>query len=185
MTRTKIGIVVGSLREKAYTKMIAKYFMMHVPSGYEFEFISFAELPLYNQDDDASEQPVSYTLFREQIKSMKGLIFITPEYNRSIPGGLKNALDVGSRPYGQNVWDGKPALIISSSISSLSGFGANHHLRQVLTFLNMPTLQQPEVYLANIQNCFSEDGTLINDSYAQFLLEALNAYLIFAQKFIQ
>lgn len=185
MENKNIGIVVGSLRKKAFTGMVADYLMEKAPSGYKFERISFEDLPIYNQDYDQGDQPESYTLFREKIKSLDGVIFITPEYNRSIPGGLKNALDVASRPYGQNVWDGKPALVISSSISNLSGFGANHHLRQVLTFLNMPTLQQPEVYLSNIQDSFTEDGKLCKEDYGQFLLSALEAYLAFADKFIK
>lgn len=184
MANKKIGIVVGSIRKKAYTGMVADYLIQQAPSGYDFERILIADLPIYSQDYDDEGQPSSYAPFREKIKSLDGVIFITPEHNRSIPAALKNALDVGSRPYGQNVWDGKPAMIISSSISGLSGFGVNHHLRQVLTFLNMPTLQQPEVYLANIHECFNETGVLKNESYGQFLQSSLQAYLNFANKII-
>ncbi|WP_164126046.1 NADPH-dependent FMN reductase [Sphingobacterium luzhongxinii] len=179
----KIGIVVGSIRRDAYTGMVADYLSQHTPEGYQFERIGIADLPLYNQDYDVNGEPDSYAPFRSQVKSLDGVIFITPEHNRSIPAALKNALDVGSRPYGKNVWNGKPAMVISSSISGLSGFGANHHLRQVLTFLNMPTLQQPEVYLANIQDCFKEDGTLVKEGYGEFLQKALIAYWDFAKKF--
>src|SRR5690606_1117891 len=105
------------------------------------------------------------------------------EHNRSVPAALKNALDVGSRPYGKNVWNGKPALIISSSISGISGFGANHHLRQMLAFLNMPTVQQPEVYLANVQDYFDDSGNLVKDDTAQFLRKVLNDYIQFVSKF--
>lgn len=184
MANRKIGIVVGSIRKKAYTGMVADYLMQQTPSGCDFERIFIADLPIYNQDYDKEGLPGSYKPFREKVKALDAVIFITPEHNRSIPAALKNALDVGSRPYGQNVWDGKPAMIISSSISGLSGFGVNHHLRQVLTFLNMPTLQQPEVYLANIQECFDENGVLINESYGQFIQSALDAYLTFANKLI-
>lgn len=184
MADKNIGIVVGSIRKKAYTGMIADYLIEHTPPGYQFERIAIADLPIYNQDYDTERLPESYTPFRSKIKSLDGVIFVTPEHNRSVPAALKNALDVGSRPYGQNVWDGKPALIISSSISGISGFGANHHLRQILTFLNMPTLQQPEVYLANIQDCFDDEGKLINDSYGQFIQNAVEAYLNFAKRFI-
>lgn len=183
MENKKIGIIVGSIRKDAYTGMVADYLIQHAPVGYQFERIGIANLPLYNQDYDSEGEPDSYAPFRTQVKSLDGIILITPEHNRSLPAALKNALDVGSRPYGKNVWDGKPALIISSSISGLSGFGANHHLRQVLTFLNMPTLQQPEVYLANIQDCF-KDGSLVKEDYGKFLQKAVTAYLDFASRFI-
>lgn len=184
MTNKKIGIIVGSIRKKAYTGMIADYLIEHVPSGYDFERIAIADLPIYSQDYDSEGEPENYAPFREKIKSLDGVIFITPEHNRSIPAALKNALDVGSRPYGQVAWDGKPAMVISSSISGISGFGVNHHLRQVLTFLNMPTLQQPEVYLANIQHCFDEDGKMIKEDTGQFILKTVDAYLSFAERFI-
>ena len=184
MENKKIGIIVGSIRRDAYTGMVADYLIQHSPAGYQFERIGIANLPLYNQDYDSEGEPDSYAPFRAQVKSLDGVILITPEHNRSVPAALKNALDVGSRPYGKNVWDRKPAMIISSSISGLSGFGANHHLRQVLTFLNMPTLQQPEVYLANIQDCFKEDGSLGKEDYGKFLQKAVTAYLDFATEFI-
>lgn len=182
MENKKIGIIVGSIRKNAYTGMIADYLIKHIPEGYDYERIAIAHLPIYNQDYDI-DIPESYPPFREKIKSLDGVIFVTPEHNRSVPAALKNALDVGSRPYGKNVWDGKPALIMSSSISGISGFGANHHLRQILTFLNMPTLQQPEVYLAKIQDCFNEEGELIKNSYGEFMQKALQAYIHFAKKF--
>lgn len=183
MAAKRIGIVVGSIRKAAYTKKIADFLIAHTPEGYQLELIEIADLPLYNQDYDASGSPAVYDDFRQKIKAVAGIIFITPEHNRSIPAALKNALDVASRPYGKNVWDAKPAMVISSSISGISGFGANHHLRQVLTFLNMPTLQQPEVYLANVQDYFDDNGKLVKKETATFLLEALNAYISFTSRF--
>lgn len=183
MADKRIGIIVGSIRKAAYTKKIADFLIAHTPEGYHFEQIAISDLPLYSQDYDASESPANYDDFRKQVKAKDGIIFITPEHNRSIPAALKNALDVASRPYGKNVWDAKPAMVISSSISGISGFGANHHLRQILTFLNMPTLQQPEVYLANVQDYFDEEGNLTKQDSAEFLLKALDAYLSFASKF--
>ncbi|GAA6765774.1 NAD(P)H-dependent oxidoreductase [Flavobacterium sp. CGRL1] len=184
MENKAIGIIVGSIRKEAYTKKIANFLIKNQPENYHFELIEIAELALYNQDYDQADEPENYSVFREKIKSKDGIIFITPEHNRSVPAAIKNALDVGSRPYGQNVWNSKPAMIISSSIGGIGGFGANHHLRQVLSFLNMPTLQQPEVYIAEVQNYFSEDGELNNQEAVNFLLEALDCYLVFSSKFI-
>lgn len=183
MQNKNIGIVVGSIRKDAYTKKIADFLIENSPKDYQLEIIKIADLPLYNQDYDEAGEPENYSAFRKTVKSTDGIIFITPEHNRSVPAALKNALDVGSRPYGKNVWDGKPAMVISSSISGISGFGANHHLRQMLTFLNMPTLQQPEVYLANVQDYFNDKGELTKEDSAKFLKGALKSYFDFAEKF--
>lgn len=183
MAEKRIGIVVGSIRKAAFTKKIANFLIENTPDGHQLELVDIAALPMYNQDYDESGSPASYYEFRQKIKSFDGIIFITPEHNRSVPAALKNALDVASRPYGESVWDTKPAMVISSSVSGISGFGANHHLRQMLTFLNMPTLQQPEVYLANVQDYFDEAGKLVKKETADFLLKALDAYLSFAAKF--
>lgn|SRR5690554_3484826 len=183
MSEKVIGIVVGSIRKEAFTKKIGEFLVANAPAGYRFDFIKIADLPIYNQDYDDANEPANYAPFREKVRSMNGIIFVTPEHNRSVPAALKNALDVGSRPYGKNVWDGKPALIISSSISGISGFGANHHLRQMLAFLNMPTVQQPEVYLANVQDYFDDSGNLVKDDTAQFLRKVLNDYIQFVSKF--
>jgi len=177
-----IGVVVGSIRKEAFTKKIADFLIQNAPEGYRFEKVEIANLPLYNQDYDQEDEPAVYAPFREKIKSFDGIIFVTPEHNRSVPAALKNALDVGSRPYGQNVWNAQPAMVISSSISGISGFGANHHLRQMLAFLNMPTMQQPELYLANVQDYFDENGQLTKKETADFLLKALDSYLMFASK---
>lgn len=183
MTFKNIGIVVGSLRKGSYNKAVGRYLQQHAPESVSLEIVEIGHLPLYNQDYDESGEPAEYAPFREKIKSFDGIIFITPEYNRSVPGVLKNAIDVASRPYGSSAWEGKPALVISSSISNQSGFGAHHHLRQSLTYLNMPTLAQPEVYLANVQNIFDEDGSLKNEESGDFLKDVLKTYLDFAGRF--
>ncbi len=182
MAIKNIGVVVGSLRKGSFNKAIGNYLKENAPEGISLEIVEIGHLTLYNQDYDESQEPEEYKPFREQIKSYDGIIFITPEYNRSIPGVLKNALDVASRPYGHSAWDGKPALVISSSISNQSGFGANHHLRQILAYLNMPTLAQPEAYIANVQEIFDEDGTLKKEDSGKFLKQVLDAYLAFAAK---
>ncbi|GHE33704.1 flavin reductase [Sphingobacterium griseoflavum] len=183
MAEKTIGILVGSLRKESFSKKTANFLIANAPSGYTFELIEIGQLSMYNQDFDEEGSPAEYKPFRDKIKSLAGVIFITPEYNRSVPAVLKNALDVGSRPYGSSSWDGKPALVISTSISNISGFGANHHLRQSLVFLNMPTLQQPEVYIANIQNLFDDEGHLNSEETSKFLKDVLAAFKAFAAKF--
>ncbi|MGM0124909.1 NADPH-dependent FMN reductase [Enterococcus sp. AZ194] len=175
----KIGFLVGSLRKDSYSKKVAKAIAGLFPAEYEAVFISLDDVAMYNQDfDDENRVPASWTTFRSEVKEMTGFVFVTPEYNRSVPAVLKNALDVGSRPYGQSVWDGKPGLVVSVSPGAISGFGANHHLRQSLVFLNVPTLQQPEAYLGNVTGMFNEDGTIIEGTM-NFLKTIVDAYVAF------
>lgn len=177
-TVAKVGIIVGSLRKASFSRKVAENVAKLFPAGYETEFIEIGDLPHYNQDyDDENRVPEAYTRFRQQVKGVDAVLFVTPEYNRSIPGVLKNALDVGSRPYGQSVWDGKPAAIISQSPGALSGFGANHHLRQPLVFLNMPVLAQPEVYLGNVHELLDENGQIKNQDTVQFLQTFVDAFV--------
>ncbi|GAA4067472.1 MAG TPA: NAD(P)H-dependent oxidoreductase [Bacilli bacterium] len=173
---TKIGVVVGSLRKESFSRKIANNVAKLFPEGYEAEFIEIGNLPLYNEEYDGNS-PEEYVSFRETVSGVDAVLFVTPEYNRSVPGVLKNALDVGSRPYGESVWNAKPAAIISQSISNLSGFGANHHLRQSLTFLNMPVVQQPEVYLANSQDLVDDSGNINNEQTVQFLQSFVDAFV--------
>lgn len=182
MEMTKVGIVVGSIRKNSFSEQLARNIVELFPSGYEAEFVEIANLPLYNQDSDENI-PEVYTEFRNKVKSLDAVVFVTPEHNRSIPAALKNALDVGSRPYGSNVWDGKPALIVSQSPSNLSGFGANHHLRQVLAFLNMPVVQQPEVYIANVHELLDENGKINNEDTIGFLQSVVDAFVALVQRY--
>lgn len=160
MTRHRIAIVVGSLREGSINRRIARSICAFSSDRLDCRFVEIGDLPLYNQDSDAGPPP-EFVRFRREIAAVDGVLFCTPEYNRGIPGVLKNAIDVGSRPYGQSVWDKKPAAIVSASPGAIGGFGANHQLRQVCVFLNMPVMQQPEAYLGHVKNDqFDEDGCL-------------------------
>mgnify|MGYP001419216204 CR=1 FL=1 len=181
MIMAKVGIVLGSIRKDSFSEQLANNLVERFPQGLEAEFIEVGHLPLYNQDFDENS-PEAYTNFRNQIKELDAVVFVTPEHNRSVPAALKNALDVGSRPFGSNVWDGKPALIVSHSPSNLSGFGANHHLRQVLTFLNMPVVQQPEVYIANVHELLDENGKITNEDTVNFLQSVADAFDGFIKK---
>lgn len=179
----KVGILVGSLRKDSFSKKIAQNVAPLFPEGYETEMIEIGHLPLYNQDyDDENKVPEAYTTFRTTMQAIDAVLFVTPEYNRSVPSVLKNALDVGSRPYGSSVWDGKPAAIISQSPGNLSAFGANHHLRQSLVFLNMPILQQPEAYLGNVAELLDENGHLKNEGTRGFLQTFVDAFIELIKK---
>lgn len=182
MSKT-IGIIAGSLRKESYSKKIAKAVLLMAPQDFEFKLIALDELPMYNQDfDDHGNVPETIEEFRNEIKIIDGVIFITPEYNRSVPAVLKNALDVGSRPSGKSVWNNKPVAIFSNSPGNISGFGANHHLRQSLVFLNMPTMQQPEVYLTKIHELFDDNGNIKEGSTKEFIQKAVDAYIIWFKK---
>jgi chromate reductase, NAD(P)H dehydrogenase (quinone) len=149
-SQRKVAVFVGSLRKNSYNRMIARALAALAPQGLHLEIVEIGQLPLYNQDGDDDGAPApEWTALREKIKAADGVLFVTPEYNRSIPGVLKNAIDVGSRPYGHSAWDGKPGAVVSVSPGAIGAFGANHHLRQSCVFLNMPMMQQPEAYIGN------------------------------------
>ena len=175
MDTKKIGILVGSLRKESYSRKIAKELIRLAPAGFSAEIIEISNLSLYNQDLDENP-PAEWKAFRERAKGFDAILFVTPEYNRSVPGVLKNALDVGSRPYGQSVWDGKPGAVVSVSPGGLSAFGANHHLRQSLVFLNVPTMQQPEAYIGNVATLFDEAGAFNSEGTQQFLQKFMTAF---------
>lgn len=179
----KIGIFIGSLRKGAFSKSVANYITSITPAGYEFHEVELSDLPMYNPDlDEANEKPKQWVKFREEVKDLDGFLFITPEYNRSVPGVLKNALDVGSRPYGASVWDGKPGGIISVSPGAYGGFGANHHLRQVMVFLNVLMLQQPEAYLGDIMSALDENGNISDERTKKFLKDYVDAFVNWIEK---
>ena len=178
----KIGFFVGSLRKDSYNRKVAEAFANLLPEGYEGVFVKIDDLPFYNEDLETPENaPAEWSRFRDEVKELAGVVFVSPEYNRSVPAVLKNALDVGSRPYGQSAWDGKPGLVVTASPGGIGGFGANHHLRQSLVFLNVPTLQQPEAYIGNIANLVDEEGHIVKGTLS-FFQTILDAYLDFLNK---
>ena len=173
----KIGVLVGSLREASWNLKIAKTLIALAPDTLRLDIIEIGQLPIYNQDgDDKGPPPKEWVTFRERIKACDGILFVTPEYNRSVPGVLKNAIDVGSRPYGKSVWEGKPTAVISVSISAIGGFGANQHLRQSFVFLDMPCMQQPETYIGNVEKLFDANGKLINEDTRKFLKTFMTSF---------
>lgn len=171
----KVGVFVGSLRKESYNLKTAKALLSLAPESMSLEILSIGELPLYNEDLEAST-PDPWKLFREKLSDLDAVLFLTPEYNRSVPAVLKNAIDVGSQPQKENAWDGKPGAVISVSPGKLGAFGANHHLRQSLVFINVPVMPQPEAYIGGAAKLFDPAGNLIQDSTKEFLIKFLSAF---------
>ncbi|MFJ1338551.1 NADPH-dependent FMN reductase [Pseudomonas caricapapayae] len=169
-----VAVVIGSLRKASFNRKVAHALAQLAPSNLKLNIVEIGDLALYNEDIDV-DPPAAYKTFREQIRSSDAVLFVTPEYNRSVPGVLKNAIDVGSRPYGQSAWSGKPGAVISVSPGAVGGFGANHHLRQSLVFLDVPCMQQPEAYIGGAASLFDESGKL-SEKVQPFLQTFIDKY---------
>ncbi len=170
-----VAVIVGSLRKESINRKLANALAELATAPLKLSIVEIAQLPLYNQDGD-EHPPAEWTQFRERIRAADAVLFVTPEYNRSVPAPLKNAIDVGSRPYGKSAWNGKPGAVVSASPGNIGGFGANHHLRQSLVFLNIPAMPQPEAYLGAADNLFDANGKLTNDGTRKFLQGFLEAF---------
>src|SRR5258706_2361071 len=177
-----IAVLVGSLRKESFNRKMAHALIELAPSPLKLEIVEIGQLPHYNQDLETPSPPAPWVAFRDSIRPVHGVIFVTPEYNRSVPAVLKNAIDVGSRPSAKSVWSGKPAGIVSVSLGAIGGFGANHHLRQSLVFLNMPPLQQPEAYVGGAGKLFDESGKLTNSATREYLAKYLQAFATWVEK---
>jgi chromate reductase len=172
----KIAIIVGSLRKESLNRKVARSICAIRYDNLDCSMIEIGDLPLYNQDND-EDPPKQYVRFRKQVAEADGVLFCSPEYNRGIPGVLKNAIDVGSRPYGQSVFDKKPAAIVTASPGSIGGFGANHQIRQACVFLNMPVMQQPEAYLGHVtDDSFDESGCLKDGPLKDLVTKLAHAF---------
>jgi chromate reductase len=174
-TTRKVAVLVGSLRKGSFNRMTAKALTALAPAQLQLEIIEIGDLPLYNQDLDDTP-PAPWVAFRAKVKAADAILFVTPEYNRSVPGVLKNALDVGSRPYGHSAWDRKPGAVVSVSPGAIGGFGANHHLRQSLVFLNVPAMPQPEAYIGGAAALFDKEENLTNEGTRKFLKSFMEAF---------
>ena len=164
---SKVAVIVGSARTGSFTRRVAEALMALAPAGLTCEIVEIAQLPMYNQDLEATP-PAEWVAFRDRVRGFDAVLFATPEYNRSMPALLKNAIDIGSRPYGQSVWSKKPAAVVSVTPGAPGGFGANHAVRQCLVFLDMPVLQQPEAYIGNAPKLFADDGSVVDASRDYF-----------------
>lgn len=169
MDKTRdVAVILGSLSAKSLNRKVANALAGLAPATLKLGIVEIADLPMYNQDLDGAP-PAAWVAFRERIAAADAVLFVTPEHNRSVPAALKNAIDVASRPYGKSAWNGKPGAVVSASPGASGGFGANHHLRQSLVFLNVATMAQPEVYLSGADKLFDADGHLANDGTRKFL----------------
>jgi chromate reductase, NAD(P)H dehydrogenase (quinone) len=176
MSKHKIAIIVGSLRRDSINRKIANSIAALTDDMLDCEIVEIGDLPLYNQDDEASPA-AAVVAFRNRVRDMDGVLFVTPEYNRGVPGVLKNAIDIGSRPYGQSVWDKKPAAVVTAAPGNIGGFGANHHFRQYCVFLNMPMMQQPEAYLGRVaDDSFDEKGQLKDGALKDLVTQVARAF---------
>ena len=180
MNKYKIAVVVGSLRKDSFNRKLASAIVKLAPSEFSFTQVQIGDLPLYNQDDDAN-QAESVKRLKNEIKTAQGLLFVTAEYNRSIPGVLKNAIDHVSRPYGQNAWEGKPAGVLGASIGVIGTAIAQQHLRNVLAYLDVPTLGQPEAFIHVKDGLFDEAGN-IGAGSKEFLQNWMNHYVAWVKK---
>lgn len=170
-----VGVLVGSLRKGSLSRRLALALQPLAPERLRLSIIEIGAMPLYNQDEETSPPP-PWTAFRERVKAADALLFVTPEYNRSVPSPLKNAIDVGSRPKGDSAWNAKPAAVISVSPGVLGAFGANHHLRQSLMCLNVATMPAPEVYLGGADKLFGEDGAIAVAATRDFLTHFMRSF---------
>lgn len=177
----KIALLVGSLRNESLNRKVAQSLIDLAPQSLEMEIVEIGSLPFYNEDDESEHPPTAWKNFREKMKPFDGVIFVTPEYNRSVPAVLKNAIDVGSRPYGKSIWSGKAGAVVSASPGAIGGFGANHHLRQSLVFLDVPCLQQPEMYLGHADSSFDAQGK-VSDKTRALLQKFIDAYAAWVPK---
>jgi chromate reductase, NAD(P)H dehydrogenase (quinone) len=178
--QSRVGVIVGSLRKAAYTRMLARALPELTPPSLQLVDIGIGDLPLYNYDLETATPPPAWTAFRTAVKATDALLFVTPEFNRGIPGPLKNAMDVGSRPWGDSAWAGKAAGVISLTPGALGAMAANHQLRQVLMAVNVAAMPYPEAYIPDAETLFDASGRLTNESTRQFLqtfMEALAAWV--------
>lgn len=170
-----VAVIVGSLRKGSYTRKVARALIQLAPPGLRCREVDISKLEMYDEDLDR-RPPASWQRFREQISGVRAVLILTPEYNRSMPACIKNALDVGSRPQGRNLWDGKPAAVVSVTPYQLGGIAANHAVRQALVYINMPAMQQPEAYIANVGDLLDARGELKNMKTRRFLGDFMAAF---------
>jgi len=180
-TARNVAVLVGSLRKESFSRKVAKSLVELAAPALRLEIVEIGEMPFYNQDLETATPP-AWAAFRDRIRPVDAVQFVTPEYNRSVPAVLKNAIDVGSRPFGKSVFDKKPAGVVSVSQGAIGGFGANQHLRQSLVFLNMPPLQAPEAYIGGADRLFDEGGRLANSSTREFLSKYLQAFAAWIER---
>lgn len=182
MATLKIAVLVGSLRKGSFNKQLARALQKLAGDKLAFDYVNIGDLPLYNQDNEQAYPPAAKKM-KEQIRNADGVLFVTPEYNRSIPGVLKNAIDIASRPYGHSAFAGKPGAVIGTSMSSAGTALAQQHLRNICAYLDMPMLQQPESFIQYKEGLFAADGSITVDSTREFLQGFVDKYVAWVSRF--
>lgn len=177
-----VAVIVGSLRKGSFTRKVAQAMMDLAPPSLKLEIVEWGDVAVFNQDFEKAP-PAANVAFKDRIRRAQAVLFATPEYNRSVPGGLKNLIDVASRPYGDSAWSGKPAAIVSVSPGAIGGFGANHHLRQSLVFLNMPMLNQPEAYIGHSNTLVNEARDITDEGSQKFLQGLMDTFAHWLDRF--
>ncbi|HMI83447.1 MAG TPA: NADPH-dependent FMN reductase [Polyangiaceae bacterium] len=180
-TARHVVVLVGSLRQESLNRKVAQVLVELAASSLKLEIVEIGHLPLYNMDLE-SNVPEAWASFRDTVRRAEAALFVTPEYNRTVPGVLKNAIDVGSRPYGKSVWSKKPAAVVSVSPGAMGAFGANHCVRQSLVFLDMPAMQQPEAYIGGADKLFDSSGKLTSDSTRELLKKFVDAFAAWVER---
>lgn len=185
MSMIKLGVLVGSLRKGSFSKSVADSLVRMLPKAFDPQYLSLDDLPLYNQDmDQSDETPSQWIEFRKQVAAMDAFLFVTPEYNRSIPPVLTNAVAIASRPPSHNAWGGKPGAIVSVSPGRTGGFGANHHLRQSLSCLDIYAMAQPEAYIGNISKALDSQGNIVDLSTQKLLQNIADGFAVWVHRFL-
>jgi chromate reductase len=179
-----VAVIVGSLRRESFTRKIARALAELAPPDLSLAQVEIGALPHYNQDLDGEAPPVEWHAFRERVRAFDAVLFATPEYNRGVPGVLKNAIDVGSRPYGRSVWAKKPGAVIGVSPGATGAFGASHALRQSMVFLDVPMLQQPEAYIGRVDKLLDADGKLVDERTRDYLGRYMAAFAAWIDRLV-
>ncbi|HEV7915756.1 MAG TPA: NAD(P)H-dependent oxidoreductase [Albitalea sp.] len=183
-TARNVAVLVGSLRRESLNLKMAHALVRMAPPTLALQVLDIGQLPLFNQDWEAAPPPAAAE-FKQRVAASDAVLFVTPEYNRSVPGLLKNAIDVASRPYGHSAWAGKPGAVVSVSPGAIGGFGANHHLRQSMVFLDVPMMAQPEAYIGNAHKLFDAQGEIVGDETRQFVQKFLQAYADWVERHLK
>ena len=176
MARHRVAVLVGSLRKEAFSRRLANALISMQPDSLDMQIVEIGGLPLYNQDLDTDSPPPAWTQYRQQLAAADAVLFVTPEYNRGMPGALKNAIDVGSRPYGKGTINRKPCAVASNSPGAIGGFGANHQVRHAVVFLDMPMLQMPELYIGHVDKVVDASGKPTSDGTRDLFRNFLEAF---------
>ena len=181
MATHRVAVIVGSLRKEAFSRRLAQALIAQQPASLQMEIVDIA-MPLYNQDLETDNPPAEWTAYRDRIRAAQAILFVTPEYNRGMPGAIKNAIDVGSRPYGKGAINGKPCAVASNSPGALGGFGANHQVRQSVVFLEMPMMPAPELYVGHVDKVLEAGGKVANDATRELFAKFLDRFADFVQR---